>query len=638
MSLEEDSTNVEKNEIKDSEQKQEIEEKNENKENEENKETEEKKLGEEVKENQEKTEEKAKEEAKIIQEFEPSEEKKEEEKLNLEENKEEEKKEENKEEEKKEEKKEEENKEEEKKEENNEINEEGKEKKEEEKIKIEENKEEEKKEENKEEKKEEEKLKIEENKEEEKKEENKEVKEEEKKNLEEKNEIAKNDIENENINIITESNLKNENTADTEKPKPILQHRKTLQVKSSKTTNTEKRFSFLNFGSSLLSSISIMKTQESNTENNEDQETEDQTEQTQDFLKTLQSDPKYEKLLNLKSITETEIQKTVKNKNSSSKIKSLVSKKNCRFTYDGYDLDLSYITTRIIAMSFPSSSFETLYRNNVEEVKKFLNTRHKNHYKVYNLCEERKYSKDTFFKQAYYPFKDHEVPSIETFKKFCEDAKKFLEEDENNVVVIHCLAGKGRTGTFIVSLLLFLKIFDTKDECLKYYALMRVGNEKGVTNPSQLRYINYFDIILKNNISLPMNNKTILIRKIKMFTVPFFAKLGTSLCPSFTIKNGDKIYKQYDHAKKENYEVSSRTVEFKLNLGGFKVSGDVLITFVDITFFSKDKMFYFWFNTNFLPKNGRWELKKDSIDKASKDKKCKIYSPNFKVEVEYIYE
>ena len=631
MSLEEDSTNVEKNEINDSEQKQEIEEKNENKENEENKETEEKKLGEEMKENQEKIEEKAKEEAKISQELEPSEENKEEEKIKLEENKEEEKKEENNE-VKKEEKKQ---------EENNEINEEGKEKKEEEKIKIEENKEEEKKEENKEEnkeeKKEEEKLKIEENKEEEKKEENKEVKEEEKKPLEEKNEIVKNDIENENINIITESNLKNENTPETEKPKPILQHRKTLQVKSSKTTNTEKRFSFLNFGSSLLSSISIMKTQESNTENNEDQETEDQTEQTQDFLKTLQSDPKYEKLLNLKSITETEIQKTVKNKNSSSKIKSLVSKKNCRFTYDGYDLDLSYITTRIIAMSFPSSSFETLYRNNVEEVKKFLNTRHKNHYKVYNLCEERKYSKDTFFKQAYYPFKDHEVPSIETFKKFCEDAKKFLEEDENNVVVIHCLAGKGRTGTFIVSLLLFLKIFDTKDECLKYYALMRVGNEKGVTNPSQLRYINYFDIILKNNISLPMNNKTIFIRKIRMYTVPFFAKLGTLLCPSFIITNGNRTYRHFDYSKKESYEVSNKTIEFKLNVGGFKVSGDAMVTFVDITFFSKDKMFYFWFNTNFIPESGKFELKKEDIDRAFKDKKHKIYSKNFKIEVEYIY-
>ena len=598
MSLEENSTNKEKEENKIIEQKENPEEKTENKENEENKETEEKKI---VEETQEKTEEKVKEETKIIEESKPNEETKEEKKD--EENKviKEEKNIETK------------------NEENTEIKEE--------KNKEEENKEEEKKEE----------IIKEENKEnliEEKNKEENNIKEENNENLVEEKTKEENNIKEENKNKITEDTLKvNTEQIDTKKSKPELQPRKTLQTKSNNSNKEDKRFSLLNFGSSLISKISITKQPE--IETNED-DNENSYEQNLKFLKEIQTNPKYEKLLDLKLMTETELQKTVKNKNDSSKLKSLVSKNN-RFNYDGYDLDLSYITTRIIAMAFPSTAIESYYRNDLDEVKKFLNTRHKNHYKVYNLCEEKKYPKDTFFKQGYYPFKDHEVPTIETFKIFCEDAKNFLDEDENNVVVVHCLAGTGRTGTFIVSLLLYLKVFKTQDECLKYYSLMRVGNEKGVTNPSQLRYINYFDIILKNNISLPMNNKTILIRKIKMFTVPFFAKLGTSLCPSFTIKNGDKIYKQYDHAKKENYEVSSRTVEFKLNLGGFKVSGDVLVTFVDITFFSKDKMFYFWFNTNFIPESGKFELKKEDIDRAFKDKKHKIYSKNFKIEVEYIY-
>lgn len=37
-----------------------------------------------------------------------------------------------------------------------------------------------------------------------------------------------------------------------------------------------------------------------------------------------------------------------------------------RYQKDGYDLDLCYITNRIIAMSFPSSGIDGLFRNRIE--------------------------------------------------------------------------------------------------------------------------------------------------------------------------------------------------------------------------------------------------------------------------------
>jgi len=47
-------------------------------------------------------------------------------------------------------------------------------------------------------------------------------------------------------------------------------------------------------------------------------------------------------------------------------IRGLVSKKKKRFREDGFDLDLSYITDRIIAMGFPSEGFEGVFRNKME--------------------------------------------------------------------------------------------------------------------------------------------------------------------------------------------------------------------------------------------------------------------------------
>jgi phosphatidylinositol-3,4,5-trisphosphate 3-phosphatase/dual-specificity protein phosphatase PTEN len=77
-------------------------------------------------------------------------------------------------------------------------------------------------------------------------------------------------------------------------------------------------------------------------------------------------------------------------------IKRLVSKKKNRF-YDGkFDLDLSYITKQIIAMGFPSESVEGVYRNSMAEVKKMLQSKHGDNYKVYNLCSEKSYSQKSF--------------------------------------------------------------------------------------------------------------------------------------------------------------------------------------------------------------------------------------------------
>ena len=50
-------------------------------------------------------------------------------------------------------------------------------------------------------------------------------------------------------------------------------------------------------------------------------------------------------------------------------IRKLVSGNRRRFTEDNINLDLTYITSNILAMSYPSSGVESMYRNPIEKVK-----------------------------------------------------------------------------------------------------------------------------------------------------------------------------------------------------------------------------------------------------------------------------
>ena len=67
-------------------------------------------------------------------------------------------------------------------------------------------------------------------------------------------------------------------------------------------------------------------------------------------------------------------------KSSTNWLRGMVSKKKKRLVEGGYNLDLSYITPRIIAMGFPCFTAEAAYRNPLTEVRGFLDWKHGEHY------------------------------------------------------------------------------------------------------------------------------------------------------------------------------------------------------------------------------------------------------------------
>ena len=188
-------------------------------------------------------------------------------------------------------------------------------------------------------------------------------------------------------------------------------------------------------------------------------------------------------------------------------IKQLVSKKKIRFQNADFNLDMAYITDRVIAMGFPSVNYERIYRNSIDDVIAFFEKYHKSNVKIYNLCleKDRIYNKALFGKGkvGLFPSMDHNPCPVKLILEFCVDICLFLILNLESVAAIHCKAGKGRTGVMICSYLVFSGLCSSAQEAIAYYGRMRTINGRGVTIASQVRYIKYFETFLNSNFYAP---------------------------------------------------------------------------------------------------------------------------------------
>ena len=74
----------------------------------------------------------------------------------------------------------------------------------------------------------------------------------------------------------------------------------------------------------------------------------------------------------------------------------MVSGKRNRYEdpINGVNLDLTYITDRVVAMSFPASkAVEKAYRNDIDQVENFLEQNHNDGYFIYNMSNREVDSK-----------------------------------------------------------------------------------------------------------------------------------------------------------------------------------------------------------------------------------------------------
>jgi len=214
-------------------------------------------------------------------------------------------------------------------------------------------------------------------------------------------------------------------------------------------------------------------------------------------------------------------------------LRSLVSGQKKRYREDGFNLDLSYITERIIAMAIPGEGLSKIYRNPLESVSKFLNEHHKSNYMILNLSGIKyDYAKfDHNVKE--FPWSDHYPPPIELLFKACQEMHFWLAESIDHIVAVNCRAGKGRTGTLICCYLIYSGRISDPDQALTYYRRKRFVKGGGVQQPSQIRYVRYFAEIFHGRVKCPIVSK---LTKIRLLTSPHSA--GISCKPIIEISSG----------------------------------------------------------------------------------------------------
>lgn len=351
------------------------------------------------------------------------------------------------------------------------------------------------------------------------------------------------------------------------------------------------------------------------------------------------------------SDTEEEVEVHTKTKKTSL-IRGMVSKKKIRYQLDGYDLDLTYITPRVIAMGFPSVGTEAMYRNPMAQVQQFFETKHKNHYKIYNLCAEKEYDIEKFGGSVVrYPFADHNVSPLKMMADLVLDVVDFLGKSDQNVVALHCKAGKGRTGLMISCCLMWPGMgleapYATAAEALAHFGRMRTSNQKGVTIASQIRWVNYFERWIKHYStqctyraprSFNWQGVPLKLVSITMFGGPcnFDRQGGCDPWIKITNTAGATIYNQKKDKRHKKIIEWRKGPEFTIKPLDVELRGDFKVQFWDHdSLSSDDKMFGVWLHTSHIS-SPSLTLMRYELDGAAKDKKFKRYPKDFGVRLEF---
>ncbi|KAL1999229.1 hypothetical protein VTN02DRAFT_4863 [Thermoascus thermophilus] len=182
-------------------------------------------------------------------------------------------------------------------------------------------------------------------------------------------------------------------------------------------------------------------------------------------------------------------------------------------------LDLCYVTDNIIVTSGPSSTYpQRAYRNPTDALVRFLDSKHGADWTIWEFRAEGTGYPDSevYGRIHHFPWPDHHPPPFALIPAIMASMRNWLlgpddgtgeqpqpqqqqqqgegkRKGGKRVAVVHCKAGKGRSGTVACSYLVSQEGWKVEDALRRFTERrMRAGFE-GVSIPSQRRWVGYVD-------------------------------------------------------------------------------------------------------------------------------------------------
>ncbi|XP_077377441.1 cyclin-G-associated kinase [Festucalex cinctus] len=309
-------------------------------------------------------------------------------------------------------------------------------------------------------------------------------------------------------------------------------------------------------------------------------------------------------------------------------------------SYAKGDLDLSYITSRIAVMSFPAEGVESAIKNNIEDVRLFLDSRHPGHYAVYNLSR-RSYRPSRFHNRvSECNWQVRRSPNLRSLFSVCKNMHQWLKQDQRNICVVHCLDGRAASAVAVCSFLCFCRLFTTAEAAVYMFSMKRCP--PGIA-PSHKRYIEYMcDMMAEEPIS--PHCKPVVIRAITMTPVPLFNKQRNGCRPFCEVYVGDErvLTTSQEYDRMRDFKMEDGRAEIPLNV---TVQGDVLVVIYHARStlggrlqakMASMKMFQIQFHTGFVPRNATTvKFAKYDLDACDiQEKYPDLFQVNLDIDVE----
>jgi cyclin G-associated kinase len=260
-------------------------------------------------------------------------------------------------------------------------------------------------------------------------------------------------------------------------------------------------------------------------------------------------------------------------KDTSSKVMQTVQQ-----TMSKTDIDISYMTQRIIIMPCPSEGLESAYKvsNHIEDIRMFVEQRYQpSKVSVYNLgpkCVRLPPPVRTVECGFIYLPNPPKAPILSHMYALAEDMYGFLNADPKNAIIIQSSdGGKGVSATMLCALMLYAQLIREPEDGIQMFAVKRTPPNM---KPSEIRYTYYMADIIRSHYP---HYKPITLVSINLSPIPKMTKARDGCRLFIEVSANDRVVVStlQEYERMRLYRVQDGKANLPLNI---TLCGDITIS------------------------------------------------------------